>query len=226
MIDIALNISKIKQHIPLSVKIVAVSKTKPVSDILIAYNAGQRCFGENRVKEILSKYDQLPDDIEWHFIGHLQTNKVKYIMPFISVIQSVDSSRLLSVINNEAEKTGRIIDCLLQFHIAKEETKFGFSQKEASLLLESEEFKKFRNVNICGVMGMATLTDNMRLVREEFNFLRNCFSALKEKYFPEYEPFREISMGMSGDYLTAIREGSSIVRIGSHIFGDRNTETS
>jgi pyridoxal phosphate enzyme (YggS family) len=226
MIDIALNISKIKQHIPPSVKIVAVSKTKPVSDILIAYNAGQRCFGENRVQEILSKYDQLPDDIEWHFIGHLQTNKVKYIMPFISVIQSVDSSRLLSVINNEAEKTGRIIDCLLQFHIAKEETKFGFSQNEASLLIESEEFKKFRNVNICGVMGMATFTDNMSLVGEEFNFLRNCFSALKEKYFPEYELFKEISMGMSGDYLTAIREGSSIVRIGSHIFGDRNTETS
>ena len=224
MNDIALNISMLRQKIPSFVKIVAVSKTKPVSDIMVAYNTGHRSFGENRVKEILAKKDQLPGDIEWHFIGHLQSNKVKYIVPFITLIQSVDSAKLLSVINQEAEKTGRIVDCLLQFHIAKEETKFGFNLEEITQLLESEDFKKLRNVSLCGVMGMATFTDNMVQVREEFIFLRNYFKALKEKYFQEYEDFKEISMGMSGDYLTAVNEGSTIVRIGSLIFGERETK--
>ncbi len=214
----------LRQKIPSFVKIVAVSKTKPVSDIMVAYNTGHRSFGENRVKEILAKKDQLPGDIEWHFIGHLQSNKVKYIVPFITLIQSVDSAKLLSVINQEAEKTGRVVDCLLQFHIAKEETKFGFNLEEITQLLESEDFKKLRNVSLCGVMGMATFTDNMVQVREEFIFLRNYFKALKEKYFQEYEDFKEISMGMSGDYLTAVNEGSTIVRIGSLIFGERETK--
>jgi len=226
MVNIALNISILKQQIPSAVKIVAVSKTKPVIDILVAYNAGQRSFGENRVQELVAKKDQLPSDIEWHLIGHLQSNKVKYIMPFVCMIQSVDSTKLLYVINSEAEKSGRIVDCLLQFHIAKEETKFGFNLEEAYQLLESEDFKRLGNVNVCGVMGMATFTDNMAFVRREFIFLRNCFSTLKEKYFQEHDPFKEISMGMSGDYLTAVEEGSTIVRIGSLIFGERNTKLS
>ena len=224
MVNIALNISKLKQQIPHSVKIVAVSKTKPGSDIMVAYNAGQRIFGENRVQELVTKKDELPSDIEWHLIGHLQSNKVKYIMPFISMIQSADSAKILYVINNEAEKYGRIIDCLLQFHIAKEETKFGFNLEEVFQLLESEDFKRLGNVNVCGVMGMATFTDNMTLVRKEFKYLRNCFSTLKEKYYKQHEQFKEISMGMSGDYMTAIEEGSTIVRIGSLIFGERNTK--
>jgi pyridoxal phosphate enzyme (YggS family) len=222
MIDIASNIRILRQQIPSSVKIVAVSKTKPVSDIMLAYKAGQRCFAENRVQELLAKKDLLPVDIEWHFVGHLQSNKVKNIVPFISMIQSVDSSRLLSAINYEAKKSERLVNCLLQFHIAKEETKFGFNPEEVYQLLDSEDFKNFRNVNICGVMGMATFTDNLMLVRDEFKFLKNCFCNLKEKYFQKYELFKEISMGMSGDYLIAVEEGSSIVRVGSLIFGERN----
>jgi pyridoxal phosphate enzyme (YggS family) len=221
MIDIALNISILKQRIPPSVKIVAVSKTKPVSDILIAYNAGQRCFGENRVQELISKKDRLPADIEWHLIGHLQSNKVKSIVPFISMIQSVDSSKLLSVINGEALKAGRVIDYLFQFHIAQEETKSGFSIEEVFQILDSAEYQRFKNVNIRGVMGMATFTDDMNIVKKEFRFLRNCFSVLKEKYFADQSSFEEISMGMSGDYLAAVDEGSTIVRIGSLIFGER-----
>jgi pyridoxal phosphate enzyme (YggS family) len=221
MVNIALNISLLRRQIPYHVKIVAVSKTKPVSDIMVAYDAGQRIFGENRVQELVAKKDLLPSDIEWHLIGHLQSNKVKYIVPFISMIQSVDSAKLLYVINSESEKSGRIIDCLLQFHIAKEETKSGFNLEEVFQLLETEDFKRLRNVNVCGVMGMATFTDNTAIVRKEFNYLRNCFRTLKEKYFQEHEQFSEISMGMSEDYLTAIEEGSTIVRIGSLIFGER-----
>jgi pyridoxal phosphate enzyme (YggS family) len=221
MVNIALNISLLRRQIPYHVKIVAVSKTKPVSDIMVAYDAGQRIFGENRVQELVAKKDLLPSDIEWHLIGHLQSNKVKYIVPFISMIQSVDSAKLLYVINSESEKSGRIIDCLLQFHIAKEETKSGFNLEEVFQLLETEDFKRLRNVNVCGVMGMATFTDNTAIVRKEFNYLRNCFRTLKEKYFQEHEQFSEISMGMSEDYLTAIEEGTTIVRIGSLIFGER-----
>jgi len=223
MIDIELNISTLKQQIPPSVKIVAVSKTRPVSDILIAYKTGHRIFGENRVQELLSKKEQLPSDIEWHLIGHLQSNKVKFIVPFISMIESVDSAKLLSLINYEAEKAGRIIDCLLQFHIAKEETKFGFDLEEVFRLLDSSEFIGLKYVRLCGVMGIATFTDKMNQVREEFISLKNCFNILKEKYFRDSDHFREISMGMSGDYSLAIERGSTIVRIGSLIFGKRYT---
>jgi PLP dependent protein len=224
MNDIALNINVLKSQIPLSIKIVAVSKTKPVSDIMIAYNTGHRIFGENRVQELLAKKDKLPSDIEWHLIGHLQRNKVKFIVPFISFIESVDSARLLSVINREAEKVGRIINCLLQFHIAKEETKFGLNLKEVYQLLDSPDFNNLKNVNLCGVMGMATFSDDMEQIRDEFKFLKDCHSDLKEKYFRESDQFREISMGMSGDYSVAVKEGSTIVRIGNLIFGDRNKE--
>ena len=223
MIDIELNISTLKQQIPPSVKIVAVSKTRPVSDILIAYKTGHRIFGENRVQELLSKKEQLPSDIEWHLIGHLQSNKVKFIVPFISMIESVDSAKLLSLINYEAEKAGRIIDCLLQFHIAKEETKFGFDLEEVFRLLDSSEFIGLKYVRLCGVMGIATFTDKMNQVREEFISLKNCFNILKEKYFRDSDHFREISMGMSGDYSLAIERGSTLVRIGSLIFGKRYT---
>jgi pyridoxal phosphate enzyme (YggS family) len=222
MVDIALNISILKQQIPTSVKIVAVSKTKPVSDIMVAYQNGHKCFGENRVQELISKKDLLPSDIEWHLIGHLQSNKVKYIVPFISLIESVDSFNLLKIIDSEAEKTGRIVKCLLQIHIAKEETKYGFSIDEVNNMLESIDFRNLRNIVICGVMGMATLTDNMNTVRSEFRYLKNCFLTLKEIFFSDHPHFTEISMGMSGDYRIAVEEGSTIVRIGSSIFGERN----
>jgi PLP dependent protein len=221
MSEIAANISSLKQKIPSSVKLVAVSKTKPASDILIAYNTGQRRFGENRVQEILNKKDQLPSDIEWHLIGHLQSNKVKFIVPFISMIQSVDSFRLLMTINSEAQKVKRVVDCLLQIHIAEEDTKFGFSLNELDEMTDSHEFATLKNVRICGIMGMATFTDNAGQVRKEFNYLSKCFNDLKSRYFTEVSEFREISMGMSGDYEIAIQEGSTIVRIGSLIFGER-----
>jgi hypothetical protein len=221
LIDIAGNIIHLKQAIPSSVKLVAVSKTKPVSDILIAYNAGHRIFGENRVQELLSKKDLLPNDIEWHLIGHLQSNKVKYIIPFINLIESVDSFKLLSIINTEAAKAGRQVNCLLQFYIASEETKSGFNSEKVFLMIDSEEFKSFKNVNICGVMGMATFTDDQDQVRSELRFLKQCFNTLKEEYFSSSPAFKEISMGMSGDFKIAVEEGSTMVRIGSLIFGER-----
>lgn len=221
MTDIASNIISLKKQIPPSVKLVAVSKTKPVPDILEAYNTGHRLFGENRVQELLAKKDNLPGDIEWHLIGHLQTNKVKHIVPFISMIHSVDSSRLLQAINAEAGKIGRTVDCLLQFHIASEETKFGFTLEEAEEMLVSDEAIRSGYARICGVMGMATFTDNMDQVRDEFRKLAAYFRMLRDKYFIRQPHFREISMGMSGDYITAIEEGSTIVRIGTVIFGER-----
>jgi len=221
MPGIAENITSIKQKILSSVKLVAVSKTRPVSDILIAYNTGQRYFGENRVQELLNKKDLLPGDIEWHLIGHLQSNKVKSIVPFISMIQSVDSYKLLQTINSEAVKISRVVDCLLQIHIAKEDTKFGFSMNELSELLESQEFLKMENVRLCGVMGMATFTSDTGQVRKEFGYLADCLKTLKNRYFSGNSSFKEISMGMSGDYEIAVKEGSTIVRIGSLIFGER-----
>lgn len=221
MPGIAENITSIKQKILSSVKLVVVSKTRPVSDILIAYNTGQRYFGENRVQELLNKKDLLPGDIEWHLIGHLQSNKVKSIVPFISMIQSVDSYKLLQTINSEAIKISRVVDCLLQIHIAKEDTKFGFSMNELSELLESQEFLKMENVRLCGVMGMATFTSDTGQVRKEFGYLADCLKTLKNKYFSGKSYFNEISMGMSGDYEIAVKEGSTIVRIGSLIFGER-----
>jgi pyridoxal phosphate enzyme (YggS family) len=221
MSDIASNIILLKQQIPASVRLVAVSKTKPVSDIFEVYGTGHKIFGENRVQELLSKKELLPQDIDWHLIGHLQRNKVKYIVPFISMIHSVDSFKLLKVIDNDALKSNRRVACLLQIHIAKEETKFGFSMEEITSMMESDEFPLTGSVRLCGVMGMATFTDVETQVRAEFRFLADCFKYLKEKYFSEDSSFKEISMGMSGDYKIAIEEGSTIVRIGSTIFGER-----
>jgi len=218
---VASNIISLKKELPESVKLVAVSKTKPVSDILEAYNAGQRIFGENRVQELLSKKDSLPPDIEWHLIGHLQSNKVKYIVPFIGMIHSVDSFKLLKVINDESGKINRITDCLLQFHIASEETKFGFDIDEVVSMINSPGFSHMNSVRICGVMGMATFTDNESLIRNEFRYLYSSFNELKRRFFPDSDSFRDISMGMSGDYRLAIEEGSTIIRLGSIIFGER-----
>jgi PLP dependent protein len=222
MSDIAENIKYIKSQISPSVKLVAVSKTIPVNDVLIAYNTGHRYFGENRVQELLSKKDLLPPDIEWHLIGHLQTNKVKYIVPFISLVQSVDSFKLLKTINSEALKISRVINCLLQIHIAEEETKFGFSMNEINEMIHSSEFSDLGNVNIMGIMGMATFTTDENQVRKEFIYLCNCYNDLKLGYFNGKQQFKEISMGMSGDYKIAVQEGSTLIRIGSLIFGERN----
>lgn len=222
MPSIAENIRSVRQQIPSGVKLVAVSKTKPAEDILEAYNAGQRLFGENRVQELIQKKDLLPSDIDWHLIGHLQTNKVKSVIPFAGMIESVDSFRLLKIIDSEAMKAGRTVNCLLQIHIADEETKFGFSMPEISEMLDSEDFYKLNNVRICGVMGMATFTDNYDQVRKEFRYLASCFNEIRLKYFRDYTYFCEKSMGMSGDFPVAIEEGSTIVRIGSLIFGERN----
>jgi hypothetical protein len=221
MTVIANNIITLKKQIPSSIKLVAVSKTRSPEEILEAYGTGHRIFGENRVQELLSKKDTLPGDIEWHLIGHLQTNKVKYIAPFISMIHSVDSYRLLKAIDSEAKKINRVVDCLLQFHIAMEETKFGFSRNEALEMLESDSFRQIGSARVCGVMGMATFTDDMEVVKNEFRNLSYFFTELKEKYFKHTPAFRELSMGMSGDFKTAIEQGSTVVRIGSIIFGER-----
>lgn len=223
MTDIAANIDLIRSQVPENVKLVAVSKTRPVEDILKAYNAGQRTFGENRVQEIIRKKDLLPPDIEWHMIGHLQSNKVKLIAPFISMIQSVDSLNLLNVINSEASKNERIIDCLLELYIAREETKSGFSPEELIELLDSGKTNDLKNIRICGLMGMATFTRDAGQVRDEFRYLHTAYTRLKENYFSNDIFFREISMGMSGDYHIAIGEGSTMIRVGSLIFGERNT---
>jgi pyridoxal phosphate enzyme (YggS family) len=216
------NLAKIKATVPEGVTLVAVSKTKPVSDVQEAYEAGQRIFGENHALEMRDKHEVLPHDIQWHFIGHLQTNKIKYIIPFVTLIHSIDSANLLEAVNKEAKKHERVVDCLLQFHIAQEETKFGLDLDEARQLLESETFKAMQNVRICGVMGMATFTDDMEQVRKEFKHLKDIFNILKKDYFEDQEQFREISMGMSDDYPIAIEEGATLVRVGSKIFGARN----
>jgi pyridoxal phosphate enzyme (YggS family) len=222
MADISSNLISLKSQIPSSVRLVAVSKTKSVIDIMEAYSAGQKCFGENRVQELLNKKDLLPRDIEWHLIGHLQRNKVKFIVPFISMIQSVDSFKLLTTINSEASKINRVVDCLLQIHIAKEETKFGFSIEELKEMIESTDFMNLRFVRVCGVMGMATLTSDSGQIHREFSSLADCYNDIKNRYFSTNPEFSEISMGMSGDYEIALRDGSTIVRIGSRLFGERN----
>ena len=221
--SIAENIDLILANLPLNVKLVAVSKTKPIELIMDAYQHGQRVFGENKVQEMVWKYEELPKDIEWHLIGHLQTNKVKYVAPFVHLIHGVDTFRLLKAINTEAQKVNRIIPCLLQFHIAEEETKFGFSMDEALEMLTAPEFENLRNVRISGVMGMATFTDDENQIRKEFAHLKAIFERLRIEHFAESPDFKEISMGMSGDYLIAIEEGSTMVRIGSTIFGERYT---
>jgi PLP dependent protein len=216
------NLERIKATIPDNVTLVAISKTHPAEIVMEAYNAGQRIFGENKVQEMVTKYEALPKDIDWHLVGHLQSNKVKYIAPFVSLIHSVDSLKLLDVINKEAEKEGRIINCLLQMYIATEETKFGLSSEELEDLLKSSEYKKMKNIRVVGLMGMASFTDNTEKVKSEFRYLTRTFKHLKDLYFKDIQDFKEISMGMSGDYEIAIEEGSTMVRIGSSIFGHRD----
>ena len=221
MSSIAENLKQIADSLPEGVKLVAVSKTKPVEAIEEAYNAGQRVFGENRAQEVAEKYEVLPKDIEWHLIGHLQTNKVKYVAGFVAMIHGVESLKLLETIDKEAKKHNRVISCLLQFHVAQEETKFGLNMEEAKALLESESYAEMKNVRIEGVMGMATNTENLTQVREEFRHLRRIFDELKQQYFIGKPEFKELSMGMSGDYKMAVEEGSTMVRVGSSIFGAR-----
>lgn len=210
-----------RKQLPQKVKLLAVSKTQPVVSIAKAYAAGQRLFGENKARELVEKASQLPADIAWHFIGHLQTNKVRSIVSCVHTIQSVESLRLLEAIDREARRVNRVIDCLLQFHIATEESKFGLDIAEAHALLKSQEFMAMQNIHISGVMGMATYTDKENIIRSEFRTLQSYFGQLRSLYFDDDASFCEISMGMSGDYLIAIEEGSTMVRLGSLIFGER-----
>jgi pyridoxal phosphate enzyme (YggS family) len=202
-------------------KLIAVSKTKPTVDILEVYHAGQRIFGENKVQELVDKYEFLPKDIEWHLIGHLQTNKVKYIAPFVSMIHSVDSLKLLQEVDKQANRNNRIINYLLQIYIAKEETKFGLSEAETLDLIVSKEFELLSNIRICGLMGMATNTSNADLIDKEFQSLKHFFEKLKKEKFAKHESFCVLSMGMSSDYKIALRNGSTLIRVGSVIFGER-----
>ena len=216
--SITSNIQEYQQKLPKHVTLVAVSKTKPISDLQEAYDAGQRVFGENKIQEMVEKWEQLPKDISWHMIGHVQRNKVKYMAEFVDLIHGVDSLKLLKEINKRAKKYDRVINCLLQIKIAEEDSKFGMSAKDATALLASEELSQLKNVAIVGLMGMATFTDDEQQVREEFKFLKNTFDQLREKH----NSLEIVSMGMSGDYNLAIEEGSTMVRIGSSIFGARN----
>lgn len=211
---------KILQEIG-EVRLIAVSKTKPISDLQEAYQAGVRDFGENKVQEMCEKQPHLPQDVRWHLIGHLQTNKVKYIASFVHLIHSVDSLKLLQEINKQAQKHSRVINCLLQIHIAQEETKFGLSYEEAENLLQNTALKELKNIRIKGLMGMATFTENAEQIRKEFRGLAGFFQHCKQKYQDFNFDFQELSMGMSGDYLIAIQEGSTMVRIGSALFGSR-----
>ncbi|MFV0291173.1 MAG: YggS family pyridoxal phosphate-dependent enzyme [Mangrovibacterium sp.] len=219
--SIAENIRIIKNNLPESVCLVVVSKYNPVEMIQMAYDAGHRVFGESKVQEVVRKYEELPKDINWHFIGHLQTNKVKYIAPFVSLIHGIDSWKLLEQVNKDAKKNGRIIDCLLQFHIAQEETKFGLNREEAFEMLASTAFKQLQHVRICGVMGMASYCDDESQVNLEFANLSEIFQSLKKSFFALDESFKVVSMGMSGDYKLAIAQGSTMIRVGSAIFGER-----
>ncbi|EEI93427.1 YggS family pyridoxal phosphate-dependent enzyme [Sphingobacterium spiritivorum] len=220
--SIAANIEEINQEIKsLGVTLVAVSKTKPNEDILQAYEAGQRVFGENMVQELVEKQEQLPKDIQWHLIGHLQTNKVKYIAPFIHMIESVDSIKLLKEINKHALKHDRIIDCLLQIYIADEDSKFGLDHTELIELLRDEEFSSLQNIRIRGLMGIATNTDNEKVIKEEFYELKMLFDGVKSSFFRKEDSFDTLSMGMSSDYRLAIEQGSTMIRLGSTVFGKR-----
>ncbi len=212
------NLKTIKKEIPGHVALVAVSKTKPLEDILSAYETGHRVFGENKVQEMVEKWEKLPKDIEWHMIGHLQRNKVKYMAEFVSLIHGVDSLKLLKEIDKQAKKHQRIIDCLLQIHIAEEDTKFGFDADELNEVIHSNEFKGLKNIHIIGLMGMATFTENEAQIRREFKQLNSLYVTLEK----DIEDLSILSMGMSGDYQIAIEEGSTLVRIGSSIFGARN----
>jgi pyridoxal phosphate enzyme (YggS family) len=216
------NLQSIKKSLPENVTLVAVSKTQSNEKILEAYQAGHKVFGENYVQELVDKAAVLPKDIEWHFIGHLQSNKIKYIAPFISLIHSVDSFKLLKEINKQGVKNNRIINCLLQIYIAKEETKFGLDEKEMYEILNSNDFKQLHNIKICGLMGMASNTQNMNEVKNEFLYLKKIFDDIKYKFNENNINVTTLSMGMSGDYKLAIECGSNMIRIGSSIFGARN----
>lgn len=219
--SIAENILEIRKDVPEGVTLVAVSKYQPINSLEQAYQAGERVFGESRAQEMAEKYNQLPKDIQWHMIGHLQTNKVKYIAPFVSLIHSVDSLELLQQIDRQAAKNNRVIDCLIQLHVAAEESKFGFIPGEASVMLGSDEFSKLEHIRVRGVMGMATHTDNMERVEADFKAIKHEFDLLKTSFFAKSDYFDTISMGMSGDFQLAIKEGSTMVRIGTTIFGER-----
>ncbi len=214
------NLHHIKSQLPNHVTLVAVSKTKPVADLMEAYNAGQRVFGENYVQELVEKHEVLPKDIQWHFIGHLQSRKVKLIAPFVNLIHGVDSLKLLEEINKQAAKNNRFIDCLLQVYIADEETKFGLNEQEINEIIASKEFKELNNIKIVGLMGMATFTDNKDQIKKEFQNLKTIFDKVSQLK-TENCLLKTISMGMSGDYQLAIECGSTMVRIGSSIFGGR-----
>jgi len=207
--------------LPTGIKLVAVSKTRSDEEIMEAYNAGQRSFGENKVQELVRKWETLPQDIEWHFIGHLQSNKVRLIAPFVAMIHSVDSLKLLKTINDEAKQAERVIPCLLQFHIASEESKFGFLPENVTQILSEIKISDYNNIIIAGVMGMATFTDDVAVINREFSNLKTIFQNLKAEFFQGNDNFREISMGMSDDYQQAIENGSTMIRIGTTIFGSR-----
>ena len=214
------NLLKIKSQLPENVTLVAVSKTKPVEDLMEAYHAGQRIFGENKIQEMTEKWQQMPKDIEWHMIGHVQSNKVKYMVPYVKLIHGVDSLKLLKEINRQAIRWRKSINCLLQIHIAEEETKFGLDEKELEELLNSDEFKEMKNINVIGLMGMATFTDNEEQIKKEFQYLKSIFDKYKSLNTTNCQ-LNTLSMGMSGDYQLAIECGSTMVRIGSSIFGGR-----
>lgn len=219
--DIQANLKEVLTSLPAQVKLVAVSKFHPNESIEQAYRAGQRIFGESKVQELTGKYETLPKDIEWHFIGHLQTNKVKYIAPYIAMIHAVDSYKLLAEIDKQAAKNGRVIPCLLEIHIAQEESKYGFTFQECREMLEAREWKNLTHICIAGLMGMATFTEDETEIKREFDSLKQFFNEIKQNYFADRDTFREISMGMSHDYPLAIEAGSTLVRVGSKIFGER-----
>ena len=219
--SIADNLKQVLAELPQGVRLVAVSKFHPNEAIEEAYQAGQRIFGESKVQEMTAKYESLPKDIEWHFIGHLQSNKIKYMIPYVAMIHGIDTYKLLAEVNKQAGKAGRTVNCLVQIHVAQEETKFGFSPEECREMLDAGEWKALAHVRICGLMGMASNTDNIEQINGEFRLLSSLFKEIKENWFADSDVFRELSMGMSHDYHEAIASGSTLVRVGSKIFGER-----
>lgn len=219
--SIADNLKQVLAELPQGVRLVAVSKFHPNEAIEEAYQAGQRIFGESKVQEMTAKYESLPKDIEWHFIGHLQSNKIKYMIPYVAMIHGIDTYKLLAEVNKQAGKAGRTVNCLLQIHVAQEETKFGFSPEKCREMLDAGEWKALAHVRICGLMGMASNTDNIEQINGEFRLLSSLFKEIKENWFADSDVFRELSMGMSHDYHEAIASGSTLVRVGSKIFGER-----
>ena len=219
--SIADNLKQVLAELPQGVRLVAVSKFHPNEAIEEAYQAGQRIFGESKVQEMTAKYESLPKDIEWHFIGHLQSNKIKYMIPYVAMIHGIDTYKLLAEVNKQAGKAGRTVNCLLQIHVAQEETKFGFSPEECREMLDAGEWKALAHVRICGLMGMASNTDNIEQINREFRLLSSLFKEIKENWFADSDVFRELSMGMSHDYHEAIASGSTLVRVGSKILGER-----